>query len=215
MNLLHIDSSARASSESRKLTAQFVQEWKLENPTGTVTERALATTSLPHITDHWSATYGDPAKLTPEQRQYLAISDELIQELRAADTVVIGAPMYNHMISWELKAWIDQVVRVGKTIAYGAKGPQGLLGGKKAVVITARGGSYPAGSSRAAVDFQEPYLRHILTTLGFSDVTFIHAENLKGDQLESSRAGAATAIHNAIVAHAGSESRELAVTLQY
>lgn len=215
MNLLHIDSSARASSESRKLTARFVQEWKLENPTGTVTERDLATTPLPHITDHWSATYGDPAKLTPEQRQYLTISDELIEELRAADTVVIGAPMYNHMISWELKAWIDQIMRMGKTIVYDAAGPKGLLGGKKAVVITARGGSYPAGSSRAAVDFQGPYLRHILTTLGFSDVTFIHAENLKGAQAESARADAAAAIHSTIKAHADTESRELAVTLQY
>jgi FMN-dependent NADH-azoreductase len=215
MNLLQIDSSARASSESRKLTAQFVQNWKLANPSGTVTERDLATTQLPHITDHWSATYGDPAKLTPEQRQYLAVSDELIAELHAADTVVIGAPMYNHMISWELKAWIDQVIRMGKTIMYDAAGPKGLLGGKKTVVITARGGSYPAGSPRAAVDFQSPYLRHILTTLGFSGVTFIHAENLKGAQAESSRAGALTEIHNAIVAHTDNESRELAVTLQY
>jgi FMN-dependent NADH-azoreductase len=215
MNLLQIDSSARASSESRKLTAHFVRDWKAEHPSGTVTERDLATTPLPHITDHWSATYGDPAKLTPEQRQYLATSDNLIEELRAADTVVIGAPMYNHMISWELKAWIDQVVRVGKTIVFDATGLKGQLVGKKAVVITARGGSYPAGSSRAAMDFQEPYLRHILKTLGFSDVTFVHAENLKGAQAETSRAAAATEIHNVIAAHADSESHELAVTLQY
>jgi FMN-dependent NADH-azoreductase len=214
MNLLHIDSSARASSESRKLTARFVQDWKLENPTGTVTERDLATTPLPHITDTWSATYGDPAKLTPEQRQYLAVSDELIEELRTADTVVIGAPMYNHMISWELKAWIDQVVRMGKTIMYDAAGPKGLLGGKKAVVITARGGSYPAGSPRAAVDFQGPYLRHILKTLGFSDVTFIHAENLNSAQAEASRSSAAAAIREAIVARANAESHELVGTSQ-
>jgi FMN-dependent NADH-azoreductase len=209
MNLLHIDSSARASSESRKLTARFVQDWKTENPTGTVTVRDLATTPLPHITDNWSATYADPATHTPEHRQYLAVSDELIDELRAADTVVIGAPMYNHMISWELKAWIDQVVRMGKTIIYDATGPKGLLDGKKAVVITARGGSYPAGSPRAAVDFQGPYLRHILTTLGFTEITFIHAENLKGAQAEASRQGAAAAIHDAIVAHAGAESHDL------
>jgi FMN-dependent NADH-azoreductase len=209
MNLLHIDSSARASSESRKLTARFVEDWKLENPTGSVTERDLATTPLPHITDTWSATYGDPAKLTLEQRQYLATSDELIEELRAADTVVIGAPMYNHMISWELKAWIDQVMRMGKTFVYGANGPKGLLTGKRAVVITARGGSYPAGSPRAAVDFQGPYLRHILATMGFSDVTFIHAENLMSQQAEASRAGAAEAIHNAVVAHANAEPREM------
>ena len=214
MNLLHIDSSARTSSESRKLTAQFVQKWKLANPSGTVTERDLANTTLPHITDHWSATYGDPANLTPEERHYLSISDELIEELRAADTVVIGAPMYNHMISWELKAWIDQVVRVGKTISYGAAGLKGLLGGKKAVVITARGGSYPAGSPRAAMDFQSPYLRHILTTLGFSDVTFIHAENLKGAEIESARGAAAAEMHNVIAAHANAKSRESVGTSQ-
>src|ERR1019366_10675868 len=101
MNLLRIDSSARAGSKSRQLTAEFVKIWIAENPAGTVTERDLATTPLPHITDHWLATYGDPANLTPEQRQYLSVSDELIDELRAADIVVIGAPMYNHMISWE------------------------------------------------------------------------------------------------------------------
>jgi FMN-dependent NADH-azoreductase len=209
MNLLRIDSSARATSQSRQLTARFVQEWKAENPDGVVTERDLATTPLPHITDHWLATYGDAANHTPEQRQYLAISDELIEELRAADTVVIGAPMYNHMISWELKAWIDQVVRIGKTIAYDASGPKGLLTGKKAVVITARGGSYPAGSPRASVDFQEPYLRHILSTLGFSDITFIHAENLNGAQAAASKSAAIDAIQKTLVQRTNSESQEL------
>jgi FMN-dependent NADH-azoreductase len=214
MNLLHIDSSARAGSKSRQLTAEFVKIWKTENPAGTVTERDLATTPLPHITDHWLATYGDPTKLTPEQRQYLSVSDELIEELHAADIIVIGAPMYNHMISWELKAWIDQVVRVGKTIAYGANGPHGLLLGKKAVVITARGGSYPAGTPRAAVDFQEPYLRHILKTLGFSDVTFIHAENLAGAQAESSTMAAIAAIEKEVAQRTASEAQELAGTIQ-
>lgn len=209
MNLLRIDSSARASSESRRLTARFVQYWKSENPAGSITERDLATTALPHITDHWSATYADPAKLTPEQRQYLSISDELIEELRAADTVIIGAPMYNHMISWELKAWIDQVVRMGKTFVYDTSGPKGLLHGKKAVVITARGGSYPAGTPRAAVDFQEPYLRHILTTLGFSDVTFIHAENLMSAQAESSRAAATASIQKSVRQRAENEAQEV------
>ena len=209
MKLLRIDSSARASSESCRLTSRFVQEWKAEHPRGEVVERDLSKTVLPHITDDWLATYGDPAKLTPEQRQYLSVSDELIEELRAADVVVIGAPMHNHMISWELKAWIDQVVRVGKTITYGAKGPQGLLQGKKAVVITARGGSYPSGTPRAASDFQEPYLRHILTVLGFSEAVFIHGENLKGEQAESSRAAAISAIQKVAASHTESESGEL------
>jgi FMN-dependent NADH-azoreductase len=209
MNLLRIDSSARAGSESRRLTSRFVQEWRLEHPEGAVVERDLSTTTLPHITDDWLATYGDPSKLTPEQREYLSISDELVEELQVADVVVIGAPMYNHMISWELKAWIDQVVRFGKTVVYGAKGPVGLLKGKKVIVITARGGSYPAGTPRGAVDFQEPYLRHILTTLGFSEVTFIHAENLKGAEAEISRAAAIGAIQKAVTARIESEAGEL------
>jgi FMN-dependent NADH-azoreductase len=209
MKLLRIDSSARAGSESRRLTSRFVQEWKSAHPDGTVVERDLATTALPHITDDWLATYGDPSKLTPEQRQYLALSDELVAELQAADTVVIGSPMYNHMVSWELKAWIDQVVRFGKTIVYGPTGPQGLLAGKQAVVITARGGSYPAGTPRAAVDFQEPYLRHILTTLGFTDLTFIHGDNLKSEQAESSRAAAIAAIQKVVAPGVERETAEL------
>jgi FMN-dependent NADH-azoreductase len=212
--LLRIDSSARAGSKSRRLTAEFIKIWKAENPGGTVTERDLAATPLPHITDHWGATYGDPAKLTSEQRQYLSVSDELIEELHAADIVVIGAPMHNFMISWELKAWIDQVVRIGKTFVYGANGPKGLLEGKKAVVITARGGSYPAGTPRGAVDFQEPYLRHILKTLGFSEVIFIHAENLNGAQAESSTTAAIAAIQRELAPRIAGEAQELAGAIQ-
>jgi FMN-dependent NADH-azoreductase len=102
---------------------------------------------------------------------YLSRSDQLIEELKAADTVVIGAPMYNYSISSQLKAWIDQIVRRGKTVSYGPEGPHGLLQGKKVVVVTSRG-----GSPKAAFDFQEPYLRAILGLIGLADVTFIHAE---------------------------------------
>jgi len=191
MRLLKIDSSARRSSVSRQLTAKFVEAWKEENPAGEVLERDLSTTLLPHITDDWSATYGDPSKLTPAQQQYLSTSDALIEELVRADTIVIGAPMYNFTISWELKAWIDQVVRVGKTMTYGATGPKGLLGGKKVVVITSRGGSYSADSPGAQFDFQESYLRRILRFMGLTDVTFIHAQNqARREQSEPSRAAA-------------------------
>jgi FMN-dependent NADH-azoreductase len=116
--------------------------------------------------------------------------------------------MYNHMISWELKAWIDQVVRVGKTIVYDATGPHGLLGGKKVVVITARAGSYPAGSPRAAMDFQEPYMRHVLKTLGFSEITFIHADNLKAADPQASISAAIQAIQKAVALRTKSEEQE-------
>jgi FMN-dependent NADH-azoreductase len=119
----------------------------------------------------------EESKLTPAQRSYLSTSDELIEELQAADTVVIGAPMYNLSIPSLLKAWIDQIVRLGKTVGYGPNGPQGLLARKKVVVITSRGAAYEKGTARGAFDFQEPYLFHILAIIGLTDVTFIHAEN--------------------------------------
>ena len=177
MRLLRIDSSARGHSVSRQLTSEFIESWKVQNPDGEIVTRDLARTHLPHITDDWMATFSDPSKLTPQQRDYLSTSDELIQELLGADIVLIGAPMYNFTISWELKAWIDQVVRVGKTISYDSHGARGLIKDKKVIVVTSRGGSYAAGTPRFDSDFQEPYLRRILVFMGLTDVIFIHAEN--------------------------------------
>jgi FMN-dependent NADH-azoreductase len=176
VKLLRIDSSARKSSVTRRLTAEFAEQWKKRHPDGAVIYRDLSATTLPLITDDWNATF-DEKKLTPSQRSYLSTSDQLIKELKAADTVVIGAPMYNFSISSSLKAWIDQIVRMRRTFAYGPSGPQGLLGNKKVVVITARGGAYEKGTPREALDFQEPYLRSILRFVGLTHVTFIHAEN--------------------------------------
>jgi FMN-dependent NADH-azoreductase len=177
MKLLQIDSSARAGSVTRPLTAKFADEWRKNHPTGEVTQRDLSTTMLPLITDDWNATKMEPSKLSPAHRNYLSISDALIGEVQAADTIVIGAPMYNFAIPSLLKAWVDQIVRVGKTVAYGPHGPKGLLGNKKVVVITARGGAYEKGTPGEKFDFQEPYLRHIFGFIGLTDVTFIHAEN--------------------------------------
>ena len=177
MKLLRIDSSARSSSVTRQLTAKFVEEWKKNHPTGEVIERDLVTTVLPHITDHWAGAHLEPSQLTPAQRNYLATSDQLIEELQAADTIVIGAPMYNFAIASSLKAWIDQIVRMGKTIGYGSSGARGLLANKRVIIVTARGGSYGKGTPAEKFDFQEPYLRHIFGFIGLTDVTFIHAEN--------------------------------------
>src|ERR1700730_5493345 len=109
MKLLQIDSSARTSSVTRRLTAQFTEEWKKNHPDGEVIHRDLSVTTLPLITDDWGATYLEESKQTPAQRSYLSTSDELIEELQAADTVVVGAPMYNFSIPSSHKAWIDQV----------------------------------------------------------------------------------------------------------
>lgn len=122
MTLLRTDSSARRNSVSRQLTEEFVTAWRKENPHGKVIERDLANTALPLITDEWMlAAYSDPATLTPAQRETLAISDHLIDELLAADAIVIGAPMYNLTISAALKAWIEQIVRAGRTVLWNQK----------------------------------------------------------------------------------------------
>ncbi|MCU1334010.1 MAG: dehydrogenase (quinone) [Candidatus Angelobacter sp.] len=189
MKLLQIDSSARGSSVTRRLTTKFADDWRKNHLDGEVIQRDLSVTAFPLITDDWSATQIEDSKLTPAQRSYLSISDELIEELKAADTVVIGSPMYNFSIPSSLKAWIDQVVRIGKTRGYGPNGGQGLLERKKVVVISSRGGAYEKGTAMEAFDFQEPYLRHILGFIGLTDVTFIHAENQAREAAAISVAG--------------------------
>jgi FMN-dependent NADH-azoreductase len=195
MKLLHIDSSARANSISRRLTAQFVEAWKRNYPGGDVTYRDLATTAIPPVTDDWAATFADPATLTTVQKAYLSISDELTAELRAADIIVIGSPMYNYSISAPLKAWLDQIVRIGKTFDISAGAPVGLLVHKKTVVITSRGGVYGPDSPSAALDFQEPYLRAILGFIGLSDLTFLHVEGQMKPEAEIKFATAAAHIN--------------------
>jgi len=192
LKLLRIDSSARRNSVSRQLTQKFVESWKKANPAGEVIERDLATTHLPLITDEWTlAAHSDPATLTPAQRETLSVSETLVDELLAADTIVIGAPMYNFTVYAPLKAWIDQIVRLGRTVLYGPNGPDGVLKGKKVVVLTSRGGAFRPGTPTAQYDHQEPYLRHILGFIGLTDVTFIHAENQKpGELAEPARVAA-------------------------
>lgn len=177
MNLLRIDSSARSNLVSRFLTDRFTELFRKANPDAEVRERDLCSTRMPNITDDWSATFGASVELTDAQKEYLSISDALIAELFAADLVVIGSPMYNLTISWPLKAWIDQVVRVGKTMTYGTNGPKGLLGGRRVVVITSKGGAYSPEPSARDFGFQQAYLRRVLGAIGLNDVVFIHANH--------------------------------------
>jgi FMN-dependent NADH-azoreductase len=200
MKLLRIDSSARTASVTRLLTARAAEEWKGNNPNGDVIHRDLLSIQIPPITDDWSATLLEASKLSPGQRSYLSTSDQLIDELRGADTIIIGAPMYNFSISSPLKAWIDQIVRIGKTFGSGPNGSRGLLESKRVIVITARGGAYEKGSAKEAFDFQEPYLRHILGFIGLTDVTFIHAENQSRDQAAASLESAAERIRGLLAA---------------
>jgi len=177
-HILHIDSSPRGErSISRTLTREFISAWKQIHPSDTVTYRDIGRYPVPPIDESWiAASFSPPDQITPELAIALNISNELIDELLAAELYVFGIPMYNYSIPANFKAYIDQIVRVRRTFVVSPNGYEGLLKGKKILVITTRGGSYSAGS----LDFQEPYLRAVFELIGITDMTFIHAENLSG-----------------------------------
>jgi len=174
--LLQIDSSPLDSSISRELTSAYVEAWKTANPTGTVTSRNLLNEELKPIDQPWVfAAYTPEENQSPEQKQLLAQSEKFIAELQAADELVIGAGMHNFGIPASLKLWIDLVARRGKTFAYGANGPEGLLTVKKATILISTGGVYTADSPASAMDFVEPYLRTVFGFLGIKDVRVVTA----------------------------------------
>ncbi|OHC21254.1 MAG: FMN-dependent NADH-azoreductase [Pseudomonas sp.] len=175
-NVLVIESSARQQgSVSRQLTAQFIANWSSANPADQIKVRDLAVDQVPHLDANLLGGWMTPAEQQSDAEQAaLALSNLLTDELLAADVLVLAAPMYNFAIPSTLKAWLDHVLRAGVTFKYTETGPQGLLSGKRAFVLTARGGIY-AGSAQ---DHQEPYLRQALAFVGIHDVSFIHAEGL-------------------------------------
>ena len=153
MNILHIASSARGSaSYSNRVAAQVLGELRAREAGATVTVRDLAREPLPHIDDDFvTATKSPTGPQTERQRALLAQSDALVDELLAADVVVIAAPMINFTIPSNLKTWIDNVARAGRTFSYSEKGPQGLVSGKHVILIVSRGGVYGENN---AFDFQ-------------------------------------------------------------
>lgn len=179
--LLLIESSVRQQdSVSRQLSEEFVAQWRQANPGGRVLSRDLAREPLPHLDADLLGGWMKPAaEQSAAEQAALVRSDQLIEELLAADVLVLGAPMYNFAIPSTLKAWLDHVLRAGVTFKYTEQGPRGLLQGKRAYVLTARGGVYAGGP----LDQQEPYLRQALGFIGIDDVQFVHAEglNMGGD----------------------------------
>jgi FMN-dependent NADH-azoreductase len=172
--LLHLDASPLETSVSRELAREFATTWKTANPGGTVLYRDLAALTPAPISQAWVHAVFTPAdSRSAEQKALLAPSDELIQELEAANEIVIGVPMHNFSIPSSLKLWIDQIVRAGRTFAYGADGSRGLLTGKKATLIVASGGVYSPESPAAALNFVDPYLKAVLGFLGITDVRIL------------------------------------------
>jgi len=183
-SILHINSSVRQNgSLSRQLGGEYVAKWQAANPAGTVVTRDLASNPVPHLTEQMMGAYFTPAEQrNADQAHTIKTSDALVDELLAADTIVIGAPMYNFSVGSGLKAWIDHVARVGRTFKYGANGPEGLVQGKKVIVFVASGGVYSEGPA-AAYDHVTTYLRSVLGFLGMTDVTFVVAEGVsKGEE---------------------------------
>lgn len=191
--VLHINSSARqAGSLTRDLTADLINRY----PDARVTTRDLAVAPIPQISEDWVMASFTPADdRSDAQKETLALSDALVDELIAADTVVIGVSMYNFSVPASLKAWIDQVARAGRTFNYTEAGPVGLLTGKRAIVVMATGG-VPHGSD---MDFAAPYLKLFLGFLGITDVTLIAADGANADE-QAAREKAKTALDKLVFA---------------
>jgi FMN-dependent NADH-azoreductase len=177
--LLYVSSSILGeNSKSRALSREFIETWKRRHPGTSVVERELVAETLPHVTGAVLGAALTPAdKRSAEQADAAALADRLIEEVEAAEVILLAVPMYNFSVPSTFKAWIDHIVRAGRTFRYGPEGAVGLLQNKKVFVVASRGGVYSTGPCKS-MDFHEPYLRGVLGFIGLKDVTFIHAEGL-------------------------------------
>jgi len=204
--LLQLNTSMfSAAGQSSRLTDRFVTAWRTRNPGAQIIVRDFARDPVPHLdAERFQAFLSKSEQRSPEQEAVLQYSDMLIDELKRADVIVIGLPMYNFSVPSTLKAYFDHVARVGATFRYTEQGPVGLLTGKKAYVFATRGGKY-AGTP---LDIQTNYVRQFLAFLGIEDVEFVYAEGLAIGEA-SKQAGLAQA-QNAIERLVAPESLALA-----
>lgn len=189
-NVLFVMSSPRnMQSYSYRIAHGIVDELKSRHSAAKIVVRNLAKEPVPHVGVAFvDGLYLEPGMRNATEAKALAISDALIDELKAADVLVLAVPMHNFGLPSVLKAWIDQIVRAGHTFFYSEKGAEGLLKGKKAILVLSRGGVYSEEPMKQ-LDFQEPYLRAILAFVGITDVHVVRIEGL---------AMGANAIKNAI-----------------
>lgn len=178
--LLHIDASANTrASVSRTLCAGFAADWLKTDPDNKVVYRDLNSSPVPVVTSALLEAIYAPAgeELDAKKRSALDVSDTLVDEFLAADAYVFGVPMYNFTIPGSFKAYIDQVVRMGRTIGRGPKGLEGLVKGKKMAIVSTRAGDYAKGGPREGWDFHEPYLRRVFGWMGIDDITYLPVIN--------------------------------------
>ena len=195
LRVLELNSSPRSSgSVTRALSHDLIGALEDRHASLELTRRNLGS-SVPFVDEAWiEANFTPDENRTEAHRKTLAYSDELVDELKAADVVVIGVPVYNFSISASLKAWIDMIARARLTFRYSDNGPVGLLQGKKVYLVVATGG-VPVGSP---MDFATPYLRHALSFIGITDVEIIAADRINSNAEESmdrARAEIAEAVH--------------------
>jgi FMN-dependent NADH-azoreductase len=176
-HLLHVDASARGErSLSRQLTRELVDDWLRLHPEDSVAYRDVGREPVPHVTEAWVVgAYASPETHDADARSAMQWSDALVDEFLAADRYVFGVPMYNFGVPSTFKAYVDQIVRVGRTFGRDWKG---LALGKKMVIVTVRGGDYSPGGPMQAFDLQEPWLRTIFGFIGITDLRFIHAQGV-------------------------------------
>lgn len=179
MNVLHIDSGILGDhSVSRRLTAAVAAQIKAEQPGAAITYRDLVANPLPHLSGaHLMAANAKPEDVDAQIAADVAESTAVLEEFLAAETIILGVPMYNFSLPSQLKAWIDRIAVSGKTFSYSAEGPKGLAGGKKVIIVSTRGGHYSAGPA-AVMDHQESYLKTVLGFLGITDIETVRAEGL-------------------------------------
>lgn len=178
--LLHVDSSLQGdNSVSRRFTAKAAEAWRRANPDGTVVYRDLAADPLPHYdADAHSARMTPPEQHTPGQAAAWRLAQELVDEVRAADTIIVGAPMYNWAPPTTLKTWIDHLIAPG--LSRDAETQEGLLGGRRLIVISTRGGGYGPGTPREGWNFVDGWIRNVFSSIGL-DADIIEIEMTLAD----------------------------------
>ncbi len=189
-------------SHSRQLANKFIRTWQALHPDEAFVYRDLRLTPVPHITEAWiEADFTPPEALTPELANVLKLSDELVDEFLAAERCVFSVPMYNFSLPSNFKAYIDQIVRIGRTFAMNDGQFKGLVRHKKVLFITTRGAGYGTESPFADWDCQEPALRYAFQFMGVTDIQFVHADGLDlGDQQRQQGLSSAQSQLNQLVA---------------
>lgn len=197
-SVLLIHASPRGErSHSRRLADEFLHSWKAAHPQGHAAVRDLGYEPPPFVSEAWvEGAFTPPEGHSHAARAAIRVSDRYVDELLAAEEIVIATPIYNLSIPAVLKAWIDQVVRAGRTFSMGPGGFEGLLKTKRVRVLVASGSDFRPAGPFGAYNFVEPYLRAVLGFIGINDVTFVYAHSLNdGNPLrDSSLAEARTAL---------------------